>query len=64
MRVFVLYKWSRVTYSPGPLGAGVTGGSKLPSVGVWVMGTELGSLQEQQALLTAEPSLAPLLCFV
>lgn len=36
------------------LGTGVTGCYEFPS---WVMGTKLGSLEKQYALLTTEPSL-------
>lgn len=33
---------------------------KLSNVVAWVLGTELGPLQEQQVLLSVEPSLQPL----
>ena len=45
---------------PGSLRTGVTGGCESLH-GCWEANP--GPLQEQQALLTAEPSLQPLICF-
>lgn len=44
--------WKRV----GAPEAGVEGGCELPE---WVLGTELGRLQEQYVLVTAKPPLSP-----